>query len=589
VVALFDDVTPRRQAEREATLFSAAVENASVAVMIVDQEARITRVNRRACEVLRHSAESLCAMTLADIDLAFNRDRWPAFHKLLREDGPQCIVRDVRVGAADERVPLELHLSLVTLGESELMVAFAHEIGDRLAAERALHERERVLSTLMDNLPGMAFRCANDADWTMEFVSAGCEDLTGYAPEALIGSAEAAFGDLIVPDHRRRVAGTVAGAVEADDSWTENYAIVTATGEEKWVWERGVAVRGPDGEVQALEGLITDVTALHDAEVKLDAAASEWRQTFDAMSDSVTLLDDEGRILRCNAATLTRTGRGYADVLGRRCYEVFDHASTFHPDCPQRCSRLSGRSETTLIDQGDGCLRVSFQPLFDLAGAASGGVHVITDVSDIRQVERDLVVSLEAQRAITDGVIAALARTVEARDPYTAGHQRRVAELAAAIARHQGLGDDFVRGLSVAAMLHDVGKIVVPSEILSKPGRLSASEFALIKGHAEAGYEILKTISFSWPIADIAVQHHERLDGSGYPAGLTAAQILPEASILAVADVVEAMISHRPYRPALPLDAAMAELEEGAGSRYDAAACSAAMALFREQGFTFAE
>jgi PAS domain S-box-containing protein/putative nucleotidyltransferase with HDIG domain len=589
VVALFDDVTPRRVAEREARLFSSAVENASVSVMIVDPGARITRVNRRACEVLRHSAETLCAMTLADIDPAFSADRWPAFQERLRVDGPQCIVRDVRVGAADERVPLELHLSLVTVGQNELMVAFAHEIGDRLAAERALHERERVLSTLMNNLPGMAYRCADDGDWTMEFVSAGCEELTGYAPEALVGSAEVAFGDLIVPEHRQRVARTVAGAVETNDSWTQNYAIATATGEEKWVWERGVAVRGPAGEVQALEGLITDITALHDAEVKLDAAASEWRQTFDAMGDAVALLDDEGRVVRCNAATLTHTGRDFGEILGRHCHEVFHDSSTFHPDCPQRRARLSGQTESTLVGQGDGCLRMSFQPLFDQAGVASGGVHVITDVSDLKQAERELVVSLEAQRAITDGVIAALARTVEARDPYTAGHQRRVAELAAAIARQQRRGDDFVRGLSVAAMLHDVGKIVVPSEILSKPGRLSANEFELIKGHAQAGYDILRTISFPWPVADIAVQHHERLDGSGYPAGLTDGQILPEARILAVADVVEAMISHRPYRAALPLDVAMAELEEGAGSRYEAAVCSATIELFRQRGFTFAE
>ena len=588
VVTLFDDITSRKHAELEATLFSSAVENASVSVMIVDKGARITHVNRRACEVLGHPAETLCTFTLADIDPDFDAGRWPAFHEVLRERGPQCVVREVQVADA-QRVPLELHLSLVRVGEAELVVAFAHEIGDRLAAERALHERERVLSTLLNNLPGMAYRCADDADWTMEFVSAGCEELTGYAPEALVGSAEVAFGDLIIPEHRQRVARTVAGAVETNDSWTQNYAIATATGEEKWVWERGVAVRGPAGEVQALEGLITDITALHDAEVKLDAAASEWRQTFDAMSDPVALLDDEGRVLRCNAATLTHTGRDYGDVIGRHCYEVFDDATTFHPYCPQRSARASGQTESLLIERGDSCLRVSFQPLVDLAGVASGGVHVITDVSDLKQAEHELVVSLGAQRAITDGVIAALARTVEARDPYTAGHQRRVAELAAAIARQQGHGDDFVRGLSVAAMLHDVGKIVVPSEILSKPGRLSANEFELIKGHAQAGYEILRTISFPWPVADIAVQHHERLDGSGYPAGLTAGQILAEARILAVADVIEAMISHRPYRPALLLDVAMAELEEGAGDRYEAAVCSAAIELFREQGFTFAE
>jgi HD-GYP domain-containing protein (c-di-GMP phosphodiesterase class II) len=152
-----------------------------------------------------------------------------------------------------------------------------------------------------------------------------------------------------------------------------------------------------------------------------------------------------------------------------------------------------------------------------------------------------------------------------------------------------GLDEQMVRGVQVAGKLHDVGKITIPAEILSKPGRLSQTEFELIKGHAEAGFEILKAIDFPWPVADITLQHHERLDGTGYPGGLTGDEILPGARILAVADVVEAMISHRPYRAALPLEAAMAELEDGAGRRYDAAACDAAIRLFHEQGFALSE
>jgi HD-GYP domain-containing protein (c-di-GMP phosphodiesterase class II) len=138
-------------------------------------------------------------------------------------------------------------------------------------------------------------------------------------------------------------------------------------------------------------------------------------------------------------------------------------------------------------------------------------------------------------------------------------------------------------------MLHDIGKITVPAEILSKPGRLSPIEFELIKAHSRAGFEVLEAIDFPWPVAEITLQHHERLDGSGYPAGLSGDEILPEARIVAVADVVEAMISYRPYRAALSLDAAMAELADGAGSRYDAGACEAATRLFREEGFALTQ
>ena len=219
-------------------------------------------------------------------------------------------------------------------------------------------------------------------------------------------------------------------------------------------------------------------------------------------------------------------------------------------------------------------LRVTFEPQIDDAGVVCGGVHVVTDVTDLKLGERQLQESIAKQERITQGVISALAQSVEVRDPYTAGHQRRVGELAAAIARELSLGAETISRLEIAGMLHDVGKTVVPAELLAKPGRLSATEFELIKGHAQAAYDILESIEFDFPVADIIVQHHERLDGSGYPSGLSGQQILPEARILAVADVVEAMISHRPYRAALPLDAAVAELEAGAGSRYDAAACT---------------
>lgn len=181
--------------------------------------------------------------------------------------------------------------------------------------------------------------------------------------------------------------------------------------------------------------------------------------------------------------------------------------------------------------------------------------------------------------------VTAIASTVEMRDPYTAGHQRRTAHLAAAIAKELGLGSDLIEGLSLAGVVHDIGKIKVPAEILCKPGRLDDLEYGLIKRHPQTGYEILKSIDFPWPIAQTVLQHHERLDGSGYPQGLTAAEILPEAKILAIADVVEAMISHRPYRPGLGIDAALREIATQRNTLYDAAAVDACLALFRDQNY----
>ncbi|MGC2414317.1 MAG: PAS domain S-box protein [Stellaceae bacterium] len=193
----------------------------------------------------------------------------------------------------------------------------------------------------------------------------------------------------------------------------------------------------------------------------------------------------------------------------------------------------------------------------------------------------------ERWQASLEATVGAIANTVEMRDPYTAGHQLRVARLAVAIAREMGLPEQQIHGLYLAGIIHDVGKIDVPAEILSKPGKLSRLQFQLIQVHAQAGYDIVKRVDFPWPIAEMIRQHHERLDGSGYPQGLKSEVILPEAKILAVADAVEAMMSHRPYRAALGIDAALTEIDKGKGRLFDPAAVAACTALFRDDRFHF--
>jgi putative nucleotidyltransferase with HDIG domain len=183
--------------------------------------------------------------------------------------------------------------------------------------------------------------------------------------------------------------------------------------------------------------------------------------------------------------------------------------------------------------------------------------------------------------------VAALRATTELRDPYTAGHQRRVAELAGAIAAGLGWDEARIEMVTTAGLLHDVGKIIVPAEILSRPGRLSELEMEIIRQHAAASAALIAGIEFGGPVAAIVNQHHERLDGSGYPQGLRGENILPEARILAVADVVEAMSSHRPYRPALGMDVALAEVREHAGEKYDADIVTVCVRLVEDQGFQF--
>jgi PAS domain S-box-containing protein len=224
------------------------------------------------------------------------------------------------------------------------------------------------------------------------------------------------------------------------------------------------------------------------------------------------------------------------------------------------------------------------QLLEEMAADLAFGIVTLRTRHERDQAVRERQQYAERLRASLEEALQAISATV---DPYTAGHQNRVAALAATIARKLGLPEEQVRGIHLAGSVHDLGKIHVPAEILSKPGALTDIEYMLIKTHAKAGYDILKGIEFPWPIAQAVLQHHERLDGSGYPQSLTGEQIIAEAKILAVADVVEAMTSDRPYRRGRGLEAALAAVANGRGLQFDPAAVDACIALFREGGFAF--
>jgi len=212
-------------------------------------------------------------------------------------------------------------------------------------------------------------------------------------------------------------------------------------------------------------------------------------------------------------------------------------------------------------------------------------IGMLQDISEKRHDAEELQRYARQLKAALMGAVGVATTISEMRDPYIAGHERRVAELAVAIGAELGFATDRLEGLQVAGHLHDVGKVTIPSEILSRPGKLSAVQYQMIQEHAQAGYDILKGVEFEWPVALVALQHHERMDGSGYPQGLKGEAILFEARIVAVADVVEAMSSHRPYRPGLGIDKALAEIERGRETSYDANVVDACLRLFREKHY----
>lgn len=212
---------------------------------------------------------------------------------------------------------------------------------------------------------------------------------------------------------------------------------------------------------------------------------------------------------------------------------------------------------------------------------------LVSEIEERKRTENKLKTAFERSRQALEGTVMALSTLAEKRDPYTAGHQQQVARLAAVIAREMGMPENMVEGIRVSGILHDIGKIYVPPDILNKPGRLSDIEMILIRTHPQVGADIVKMIPFEWPVADILLQHHEKIDGSGYPFGLAGDDIYLESRILSVADVVEAMASHRPYRPALGVEAALHEITVNRGTYYDPDAVDTCLKLFREKQFAF--
>ena len=209
------------------------------------------------------------------------------------------------------------------------------------------------------------------------------------------------------------------------------------------------------------------------------------------------------------------------------------------------------------------------------------------DITEIKRAEKELEQSYRKLQEAMQDTIKIIAKVVEVKDPYTAGHQQRVSQLSTCIAKELKLPKNKIEGIRIASLIHDIGKISVPAEILSKPIKLNEIEYSLIKDHSQIGYDILKTIDFPWPVAQIILQHHERLDGSGYPHGLKGNKILLEARIMGAADVVEAMSSHRPYRPALGIDKALEEISKNKGTLYDPEVVDVCIKLFKEKGFKF--
>lgn len=465
----------------------------------------------------------------------------------------------------------------------------AAELGFALARREVELERARIASELalavhaLEASPVVLYRAKLEPGYPLTYLSSNAARY-GFDVNALL-SGEVPFAELIHPDDAARITAEAkemigSGRREA----TQRYRLRSQDGKTLEVEDSFRIVEAEDPGSFVLEGVLRDISAQLEGERAIAASEAKFRKLFDLSPQPMWVFDVETlRFLEVNRAAVEHYGYTREEFLARTILDI-------------RPADEEARVRAAVGKRPEGFDRVGVWRHLKRDGT-SIDVEITSHVLDFDGRRAELVLAndvtgreaaeLRARNAIAElertllATVDAVARMVEVRDPYTAGHERRVSELSVAFGRAMGLDEQRLEGLRIGGYVHDVGKIAVPAEILAKPTRLSKMEFEIIKAHAERGYAILQPISFPWPVAEMARQHHERIDGSGYPQGLRGDAILLEARILAVADVVESMASDRPYRPGLGLAAALDEIEKNRGRLYDPDVADACLGLFR--------
>jgi PAS domain S-box-containing protein len=565
------------------SLMRAITDSAQDAILMMDPTGCISFWNPGAEHIFGYTSEESIGQDLHQF-LAPKRYReayHAAFSKFKKTGQGEALDKTIDLEACrknGEEFPIELSLSAIHLEDGWHTLGIIRDITERKEVNRKLQEAIIFQQRLIDALPVPIFY--KDSEGRYLGCNSSFEKLIGQKREQVIGKSvyeisPKEFADLY---HKKDMALFQNPGIQIYESTVKDTDGVT-----HHVIFHKATFPNTDSSVGGLIGAILDITDRKWAEEALLNSERRLHTLVQTIPDIIWLKDKDGVYLSCNTMFERFFGAKEADIVGKTDYDFVDRelAETFREH--DRKAMAAGKPTSkedwiTFADDSHRALMDTIKtPMYDAWGTLSGVLGIGRDITDRRSVDRI--------RKALGGTVQAIAVTVEARDPYTAGHQRRVADLARAIATEMNLPIDIIDGVRMAAVIHDLGKISVPAEILSKPTKLKKTEFDLIKEHSQSGYDILKDIDFPWPVARIVLEHHERMNGSGYPNGLKGDNILMESRIIAVADVVESMGSHRPYRPSLGIEAALEEIEKNRGTIYDNAVADACLRLFREKGY----
>ncbi|MBI4595777.1 MAG: PAS domain S-box protein [Candidatus Tectomicrobia bacterium] len=474
-------------------------------------------------------------------------------------------------------------------GNIQAVLELIVPINERKQAEEALREKEEKYRTLFEQSRDAIYITST----TGELIDANqsMSDLLGYSKEEFMNLD--LFKIYADPEDRRWLRKELDEKGSVKDYYVK---LRKKDGTEIDSLFTSALRHAQDGSVLWHQGIIRNITDYKLAEESVKRAEQRYRDLFEEAPvmyvitrnvDGVPIISD------CNNLFLKSLGFSRDEVLEHPLDDFYTTASRKKLIDEGGCLRALKNpfipEELELLTRTGGIIETQLNaiPEIDDDGKILGTRAMFVNIRERKRMENELKRTSQKLQKALEGSIQAISSALEIRDPYTAGHQTRVSQLACNIARELGLSEDQVEGIRLAGLVHDIGKISVPSEILTKPGRISEMEFNIMKSHCQVGYDILKSIDFPWAIAQIALQHHERLDGSGYPTGLSGKDILLEARILCVADTIEAMASHRPYRAALGIDQALKEISENRGTLYDSEVVDACMKIFYEKEFKF--
>jgi PAS domain S-box-containing protein len=475
------------------------------------------------------------------------------------------------------------------------IIGITRDITERKRTEKIIQENQEHLRGITENLPGVIFQfCAKDnGEYRISYVSEHLTEFLGITANIDTLDLDGLFPLLlsqIYEEDRNRFLESMKTAIENRNSWNfEGRIFVITTG--KLIWFQGLATPTFYENQPVFDGILLDITERKLAEEKSQKSEDKFHKIFMTSPHCIAITQlKDGLMMDVN--------QGFEDIVGWKREQVIGTKSSEPPmnfwlnksDRRLMVAELkAGRdihNREFEFRKNDGSLRsgiYSARPIYFDNNECL--IFILQDITDNKLMEAELRSTLESLRKAVGTTIQVLVSASESRDPYTAGHQKKSADVAIAIAMEMGLAQDKIEGIRMAGSIHDIGKLSVPAEILSKPTKLTKIEFSLIKEHARIGYEMLKDVESPWPLAEIVHQHHERMNGSGYPRNLKGDEILMESRILAVADVVEAMASHRPYRPTLGIEAALEEIEKNKGILYDNVVAAACLKIFREKSY----